>query len=176
MYAIAITRSIMPSPGLQYGKVVRFTLYAPDIFRIHPKPGSHCKQGMDLKHNAYNIINDMVIPFQFPSFRINQQGGWKHQARTKALLVPPIPNPHFFSRELVEAVERCKASICCNWQHVKFWKTSRRCHVQHLRHYKTSKGCNSQRLKGSKSSKYCNCCDLQLLKRFKTGTCVNYSM
>ena len=54
----------MPSPGLQYGKVVRLVSLVADIFRICLEPGSYSKEGMDLKHTSYGTINDMVIPFQ----------------------------------------------------------------------------------------------------------------
>ena len=58
------------------GRLCGLRCSSPDIFRIYPKPNSHCKQGMDFfKDSSYRRCNGMVIPLQFPV-------SWKHQART----------------------------------------------------------------------------------------------
>ena len=45
----------MSSPGLQRGKVVRHTLFAPDIFRVCRSPSSQCEQRMDFKNSCYRL-------------------------------------------------------------------------------------------------------------------------
>ena len=74
-------RSIMPSPGLQYRKVVLFTLFVLDIFRKYLKPASY-----------HRIFNDMVMLFEFhPSVPISKWAGTPHLILIRT---PKSKRPH----------------------------------------------------------------------------------
>ena len=78
---------------------------------------------------THRTFKDKVILFEYHhSVSTSKQAGNINPA-LKPLFVPPNLNAHAFPKELVEGVERCKASMCCKLQHVKLSKISRHCHL-----------------------------------------------